>query len=1317
MKHFDVLKSSLMILLFTFGLSAAWGQTAVNFDTDENWTADGTISSYGDHSYDEGSLNLQLTNGLRNTSSAQDGFPGALGTYSIRLQNNSSAQALFTIASGGIGEFSFQVRRWDGSPIPNYTVEYSLNGGTDWISLTNIDGTLLSDSDWKTYGPVAVNASNSNIQIRIKNTGSTERIMIDDFMWTADSGSPTQTVTPSITATGEANGTDTYWNTADVSIETSTPDATIYYTTDGSNPTTSSSSYSTPFTITTTTTVKAMATAAGLDDSEIATKEFTITTPATATIPYSEDFNNTLGDWFSYTNAGVNWLPTADGASVNGYNSQSELVWLISPEFLSVDAGGMLLSFDHISNFTTGNDLEIRYSTNYAGFGDPTVATWTTASTVPSVAGGSVIDLLIAASGNVHIALVYTDVSSPYSQWTISNLSIEVPTTGPSISVSPETVPDFTAEVGGADDTEDVTINGINLEGDITVTLSDDTNFSISATSFTETDGTVNETLTITYSPATAGAHAATVTLSSTNATDIVLDLNGTATISVPEATNATDVNSSGFTANWNAVPGAESYELDVYIMEEGGAATELFISEYIEAAPGNRKAIEIFNGTSETVVLDDIYTIKLATNGNDWSGTSIQLTGSVTSGDVFVLAYGTDGNYPADQTSTSLSFNGDDAVGLFKNDVLIDVFGVQGEDPGTAWTMNGVTDATKDHIITRNSDIGSPNTTWSESEWTVGIEYTNPDGDATAQAALSSHTFDGGSAITYVNGYEALNVGSVTSYEVTGLTPETTYYYIVRAIAAGNETANSNEIEVTTTAIPSGITWTADNEWSNGTGPTIADDVTIEGDLTVNSSNSFEAKSLTVNGSLEIQDGGVVTIDDAVTNNASSADFTIQEGGNLIQNNTNVNSGEITVNKNSQSMVRLDYTMWSSPVAGQQIQAFSPETLPERIYTYDGASGYVQVADPTQDFISGKGYMFRAPNNWDESTPAAYPGSFVGSPNNGAINIAAYAGNYTSIGNPYPSNIDADIIMDVNNGISTFYFWVNTELIDDEYVGNNYATFTELGGTSADEGNTPTGIIAIGQGFIVETSGASVDFDNTMRTSAATDFFKMDDVEKHRFWLNLYNENGNDLNQILIGYMEGATTAADHQIDGKMFGYDGTAIYNLIDETAYSIQGRALPFEITDAVPLGFKATEAGDYTIALGNFDGLFSEGQEIFIKDSANDTIHNLSESDYTFSTEAGEFNARFEIVYEDGIMNVDDLNANSVTVYTHNENIQVKSASSEIKSVQVYDLQGRSIHQNQNVNDLNYSFKAAAKGVLVIKVKTVDGKTTSKKIIIQ
>src|SRR5690606_32704155 len=129
-------------------------------------------------------------------------------------------------------------------------------------------------------------------------------------------------------------------------------------------------------------------------------------------------------------------------------------------------------------------------------------------------------------------------------------------------------------------------------------------------------------------SPATAGNHTATLTLSSTNADDVVLDLNGNATISVPEATDATDANSSGFTANWNAVPGAESYELDVYTMEEGGAATDLFISEYVEGSSFN-KGIELYNGTGAAVDLSN-YSLLKQTNGAGDYGSELTLSGTL---------------------------------------------------------------------------------------------------------------------------------------------------------------------------------------------------------------------------------------------------------------------------------------------------------------------------------------------------------------------------------------------------------------------------------------------------------------------------------------------------------------------------------------------------------------------------------------------------------------------------------------------------------------------------------------------------------------
>jgi hypothetical protein len=51
----------------------------------------------------------------------------------------------------------------------------------------------------------------------------------------------------------------------------------------------------------------------------------------------------------------------------------------------------------------------------------------------------------------------------------------------------------------------------------------------------------------------------------------------------------------------------------------------------------------------------------------------------------------------------------------------------------------------------------------------------------------------------TYLRGYQDLDVGNVTSYTVTGLTANTTYYYRVRAYNEGGTSDNSNVIKVRT--------------------------------------------------------------------------------------------------------------------------------------------------------------------------------------------------------------------------------------------------------------------------------------------------------------------------------------------------------------------------------------------------------------------------------------------------------------------------------------------------------------------------------------
>jgi hypothetical protein len=75
----------------------------------------------------------------------------------------------------------------------------------------------------------------------------------------------------------------TYVNAQSVTISDSTPGATIYYTTNGTTPTTSSAKYSSALIISLTQTIKAIAVANGYSSSAVATGAYTITTPTAAT--------------------------------------------------------------------------------------------------------------------------------------------------------------------------------------------------------------------------------------------------------------------------------------------------------------------------------------------------------------------------------------------------------------------------------------------------------------------------------------------------------------------------------------------------------------------------------------------------------------------------------------------------------------------------------------------------------------------------------------------------------------------------------------------------------------------------------------------------------------------------------------------------------------------------------------------------------------------------------------------------------------------------------------------------------------------------
>jgi hypothetical protein len=134
---------------------------------------------------------------------------------------------------------------------------------------------------------------------------------------------------------------------------------------------------------------------------------------------------------------------------------------------------------------------------------------------------------------------------------------------------------------------------------------------------------------------------------------------------------------------------------------------TELFFSEYIEGT-SNNKALEIFNGTGAPVDLAaNGYSIQMFFNGNPAAGLTIGLTGTVASGDVYVVAQSAASPVilaQADQTNGAGWFNGDDAVLLLKGAAVIDSIGQRGFDPGTEWGT-GLT-STADNTLRRKAAV-----------------------------------------------------------------------------------------------------------------------------------------------------------------------------------------------------------------------------------------------------------------------------------------------------------------------------------------------------------------------------------------------------------------------------------------------------------------------------------------------------------------------------------------------------------------------------------------------------------------------------------
>jgi hypothetical protein len=559
-----------------------------------------------------------------------------------------------------------------------------------------------------------------------------------------------------------------------------------------------------------------------------------------------------------------------------------------------------------------------------------------------------------------------------------------------------------------------------------------------------------------------------------------------------------------------------------------------------------------------------------------------------------------------------------------------------------------------------------------------------------------------------------------------------TRYYRAV--VTNGSCTAFSNVITVTYNS----TTWDG-SAWSPSP-PNATMTAIFDGDYT--STGNLSACSVYISsGDVTFLGGHTLEVQNIV--DTSGGTLTFENNSSLVQVvNGITNNGNITYRRNTTPVRKFDYTYWSSPVAPQTLVGLSPLTQYDKYYSFSPAINNWISETSTNLMIAGKGYIIRAPNTHDAVTPSIFNGQFFGTPNNGVIStpIVIGAADVNLIGNPYPSALNIDTFFDFN-GITTgtgviektIYLWThNTIITNNNYVNSDYAVYNYMGGigtTGAPGANNavPNGRVASGQSFFIKglLNGNAV-FNNSMRVVGNNNqFFRYNNQatavnsgNKSRVWLEVFNSQG-AYKQIMVGYAGGATNDYDSGYDGEILDSGSTVnFYSTLGIKKLAIQGRGLPFNENDIVPLGFKSTQAGSYEIKLSNFDGIF-DTQKVYLEDKLLNVIHNIKSSNYTFTTNAGTFDNRFALRFTDSALQVDDqlFTEESVVIFKENQTINITSSLTPMKSVQIFDIRGSLLFSNDKVNATEFKVTNlhSSQQVLLVVVESENGTKVSKKII--
>ena len=538
--------------------------------------------------------------------------------------------------------------------------------------------------------------------------------------------------------------------------------------------------------------------------------------------------------------------------------------------------------------------------------------------------------------------------------------------------------------------------------------------------------------------------------------------------------------------------------------------------------------------------------------------------------------------------------------------------------------------------------------------------------------------------------------------------------------------------------------TWHTGSNWASGTAPASGDKIFIRDSSTnpIISTTDIVATNLTVesSGSLTINAGKDLTLtgnfsnSGQVTLNSDSQNFSslIIQGtssGNIIYNRW-INS----ISTGSPTSGDPGWDLVGSPVVGASFTSsnFSQNGSNYAIQQYDNSDNtWTATSSASVSTSLGAGYAMAKATAGTE----AFSGTVENLDKDVNItnNSSGSGTQWNLVANPYPSYLALNSAAAAASSATTNFITQNAVTADVLGSGTNEDALWYWKGFEYGQYNNSSSAVYIapGQGFFIasKTGGGSLKFLESMQTTTGSDDFISGDILEDNRGELFINLNQNDfIRETEIYFIEGTTDGSDPTYDARTFPMNDntisifTRLVEADEGVNLSIQALAYSEMWGKVIPLGVNALGGEEMTISISH--RTTPADLNIYLEDTEDGTITNLLDENYVLTPTSDQGGVgRFFIHMSADTMSYEEVSTSMLNAYKEIDanyiTIEGLATQSNETRVSLYNILGREVLSttlNNNMGTQTISTIEISAGIYVIKLESESDRLI-KKLLIQ